>query len=360
MAPPAGRSRLIRGSTMDVEPPGRNLPTADSFFAAMWDAGTGATRTHTIELTGHRVDLAFSPGLEPLLLPALAHLTSAPHGDAALRIRLWDSHSTATPLPTPPWNRADYPDGGEIRGPDTASISIAYRFDPGALSVYDRDSGRAVFWIESADSVPGWMQAAPLRTILPWFVAASGGQFVHGAGVGLDGHGVLVAGAGGSGKSTTAVLCAAAGLQFAGDDYVVIGADGDIHAAYNSAKLDDASLALLPHLQRWVINDDPDVSKHVVLLSRALPTQVVPRLRLDAIVLPRLGGDHSRLRPASAAEALLALAPTTVFQLPGAGSPALRFMADLARRVPAFHLDLGPPDTVAAAVSELLHARAPS
>ncbi|MGD2052093.1 MAG: hypothetical protein PVI35_06425 [Acidimicrobiia bacterium] len=338
----------------------RDLPGADAFVAALWDAGTGATRRHTIALAGHRIDLAFSPGLEPLLLPALAHLTTEPRGAAALQIRLWDSDSTAVPLPTPPWDRSAYPDGGEIRGPDTDAISIAYRFDPGALSVLDRDTGRAVFWVASPATVPGWMQAAPLRTILPWFIAATGGQFVHGAGVGIDGHGVLIAGAGGSGKSTTAVLCADAGLQFAGDDYVVIGADGDVHAAYNSAKLDDASLALLPHLAPWVINDDPDVSKHVVLLHDALPGRVVPRLRLDAIVLPHVGDGPSRLRPASPAEALLALAPTTVFQLPGAGRPALRFMADLARRVPAFHLELGTPDTVAATVTGLLHAGAPS
>ncbi len=339
---------------MRAEGSERATSTAEAFFAAVWDAGAGAV-THSVRLTGHRIDLTFSPDLEPRLMPALAHLKTESQGETALQVRAWDSHSGGTPLPATPWNRADYPDGGEIRGPDTASISIAYRFDPGALSLFDRETGRAVFWIDSADRVPGWMAAAPFRTILPWFVAATGGQFVHGAGVGLDGRGVLVAGAGGSGKSTTALLCADAGLQFVGDDYVVVGADGDLHAAYGSAKLDDASLALLPHLKPWVVNDDPEISKHVVMLSRARPESVVPRLRLEAILLPRLGrSDRSRFHPASASEALLALAPTTVFQLPGAGGPALRFMAELARRVPAYHLDLGPPDGVAAAVADLL------
>ncbi len=356
MAPPAGRTSLSLGGAMRDDASERDTPTADAFFAVMWDAAAGATTAHTVGLTGHRVDLAFSPDLEPLLFPALAHLAAEPQGEPALRVRLWDSRSTGTPLPATPWDLADYPDGGEIRGPDTDDVSIAYRFDPGALSLFDRGTGRAVFWVDSAATVPGWMQAAPLRTILPWFVAATGGQFVHGAGVGLNGHGALIAGAGGSGKSTTALLCADAGLQFAGDDYVVVGADGNLHAAYGSAKLDDASLALLPHLARWVVNDDAALFKHVVMLSRALPDRIVSRLRLDVILLPHLGAGRSHLRPATASEALLALAPTTVFQLPGAGRPALRFMADLARRVPAFHLELGPPEGVADVVAGLLQA----
>ncbi len=346
---------------MGPERPERSARPADAFFESMWEAAAPATVVHTIRLAGHTVDLCFSSALEPRLMPALAHLTTEPGKRVDLQVRLWDSDSTGVPLPATPWSFDDYPDGGEIRGPDTDIISIAYRFDPGALSLLDRASGRAVFWIDAGSSVPGWMSAAPLRTILPWFIATTGGQFVHGAGVGLGGGGILIAGAGGSGKSTTALLCATAGLEYLGDDYVIVGADDALHSAYGSGKLDDDSLRLMPQLEEWIVNDDPELSKHVVMMSRAFPDRVVPQLTLHAVVLPHVtDSDRSRFRPASASDSLLALAPTTMFQLPGAGRPALRFMADIARGVPTFHLDLGPPEGVAESVSEFLRSGGPA
>jgi hypothetical protein len=46
--------------------------------------------------------------------------------------------------------------------------------------------------------------------------------------------------------------------------------------------------------------------------------------------------------PTSRAAALVALAPSTVFQLHTAGSQALQYMTRLVHEVPAYVLELGP------------------
>jgi hypothetical protein len=47
------------------------------------------------------------------------------------------------------------------------------------------------------------------------------------------------------------------------------------------------------------------------------------------------------LKPASPAAGLAALAPSTIFQLPGAGKEAFQAMGQLVRQVPCYQLNLG-------------------
>lgn len=340
---------------MGTEHPTAAPDRAATFFADLWAVLDDAPIRHTITVADRRVSLELAGSdLESRIMPVFAHLATNSRTTPDLTIRLWDSATTGAPLPNPPWDLADFPEGGEIRGPNTTDISIAYRFDPGSLSAYDRSRHRAVFWIEAPDRIPGWMTAAPLRTILPWFVADAGHQFVHGAAVGLGDRGILIAGAGGSGKSTSALTCLSHGFQYVGDDYVIATGRG-VASMYGSGKVTDKSLGMLPHLRDWIINDDPAISKHVALVNRAYPEQMTVHLDLAAIVLPQVTDRaEPQLRPATAGTTLLALAPTTLFQLPGAGASAMRFMAELAGRVPSYHLELGAADRVPALLTTLL------
>ena len=64
---------------------------------------------------------------------------------------------------------------------------------------------------------------------------------------------------------------------------------------------------------------------------------------LRAIIAPRVQGDKPRLSPLPAAQALAALAPSTLLQLVPGGQEALSAMAKLLDRVPAFRLEVGGP-----------------
>jgi len=65
-------------------------------------------------------------------------------------------------------------------------------------------------------------------------------------------------------------------------------------------------------------------------------------LALDAILLPRItGGRATAIRPASPAEGMRTLAPTTVYLHAGARAETFRMLAGIIRRVPCHVLELG-------------------
>jgi hypothetical protein len=164
---------------------------------------------------------------------------------------------------------------------------------------------------------------------------------------------VLLAGKGGSGKSTTALACALAGMEYLGDDYCVIEpAAGKVHMIYRTAKLLKSSLELM----RWpgvVENPDRlDIEKGVVFLEPA-DVQLRRSAELSAILLPRVeAGGPTRLCPATRQETIKAILPSTIGQLMGGTSASPGLIMELVRSIPAFHLTLGGdfkivPDTIA-------------
>ena len=76
-------------------------------------------------------------------------------------------------------------------------------------------------------------------------------------------------------------------------------------------------------------------------VAALMPGSLRESLPVRAVIVPRIRGGHARLRRVSPAEALLALAPSTVFQLPFDDGAALASLAAVVRQVPCFALDVG-------------------
>jgi hypothetical protein len=129
------------------------------------------------------------------------------------------------------------------------------------------------------------------------------------------------------------------------------------HSLYATAKLHPAATRLFPELPGEYRRPlPPDVSKHVVDVGKLRPARLPTSIGIAAIVIPRVrAGDGTRVRRASASAALMALAPTTVFQAPRNDGVALRPLAKLARQVPAYALDLDGRDGVPGALAEVVH-----
>lgn len=74
------------------------------------------------------------------------------------------------------------------------------------------------------------------------------------------------------------------------------------------------------------------------------------------VLVPRIvGGLSTTAVPISPIEALKALAPSTLFQLIGAGQKDFRAMAELVRTVPCYRLELGTDlAAIPRAIEELL------
>lgn len=314
-----------------------------AFAAAARSAG--GARTRLVALAGRRIALCLAgEALEGRLLPALAHLPAA-SGEPDLTVLLWDGAGTGVPLPLPGWELAGSVVRGQVPGLTGQTVLTALEPSYGGFSLYDRGRRLGVFHAPDGALVPGFEASFPLRTIFSWFFGDAGLRVVHAGAVGTGDGAVLLVGKGGSGKSSTSLQCLCAGMRFAGDDYVLAdpALPPRVHALYSSAKLFPEDAVHFPGLaaaRRLRAEESPE--KDLYFLHEALGGRIAASMPVRAILLPRVGGDGPpRFAPVSGAAALAAMAPSTLFQLPGTGAEAFGAMADLARRVPAFRLDLG-------------------
>jgi hypothetical protein len=299
----------------------------------------------SLRIGGHQVLLRFAgPGLVPSVAPAFAHLAAAPAGDPELVVDLWESAATGVAPPPRPQADPGSPVGAFYFFEDPPARGV---FQPGmeALSVVDLGTDRAWYWVADPAALPYWERAAPIRQILHWWMATRDHQQVHGGAVGTPDGGVLLVGKGGSGKSTCSLASLTSELRYAGDDYTMVSVEPRpwVHSLFSSGKVDPANLGRVPHLEPAMSNADHlATEKAVVFVDQHFPDRPIDGFPLRAIVLPTItGGPRTRAVPASHAAALTALAPSTVFQLHTAGGEALRYMARLVRRVPAYVLELG-------------------
>jgi len=314
--------------------------------------------SHQFTLAGGVVAIDFAgTAAQRLFLPALARTLVAGGSAPSLQVYVWDSAASGVALPAPPWPRDTLASRGEIDGfSDTGLVRVAFQPGSGVLMLHDAAAGRAVAWVDDATRCPYWEYAAPLRGLWHWWCGERGMQLVHGAAVGGDEAAVLLTGKGGSGKSTTALAALAVGMSYLGDDYVVVepGSPPKLHSLYRSAKVDERALLRLPQL-RSLVDVPQDSGREKAVLFAPGPS---PASRsLCAIVVPRVIGSATCLAPLSAAAAFLALAPTTVFQLPGADRGSTAILRDLVSAVPCYELALGPePDQAVRLLRELANA----
>lgn len=337
----------------------------DGYFSALEQVFEATASRHggadsrACRVAGCPVRLRFaSPALAEELTQALAHVRGTPGGAGALDIMIWDEGSAATPMPVPPWSWQDYMSRGEIGGLDPARYRAWYHVASGILNMIDLDRGRAVFWARDAARLPNYVVAAPFRMILQAWLGRQGAHFAHAAAVGTDWGGVLLAGAGGSGKSTTSLACLDAGMLFVSDDYCIVAAEPSpvAHSVYCSAKASEESLRRIPGLGPSRLDrPGPPDDKVLFLLHDRYAGLLAPQLRLRALLAPAVSDqEESSLEPVKALAAIRALAPSTMEQISGPDVSAWKMFTSLARQLPSFRLRLGRDVTSAPRLIERL------
>lgn len=316
----------------------------EALRASFQDArAVGGGRTATLHVDGTAIDFRFAgQPMADAVLPALARGIGRADAEAAFTIELWDSESVGIRPPTPPWGEDDAGPYGAVRGLNDAVSKMMVDHRMGTVTACDLSEGLAVFWAASTTRLSGWWRAMPLRLLLGWILARPGRHMVHAGAVGVNGQGVLVAGLGRAGKSTLAAGCVEAGMEFVGDDYVLLSA-GDpprAHALYGTARLDPRSLRRVPGLASAASFTEEE--KAVLDLAVLRPGQVPESLSVEAIVVPWVSdAERSQLRRTSGAATFRALAVTTMFQTPNDAGTAMSLIADIARSLPSYELQIG-------------------
>lgn len=304
------------------------------------------TATSSYRVSDHTVRLEFAGGaLVAAFTRAIAHLEIPPMLDPDLHIHLWEIAETGVPLPPPLWDVHAYSRRGEVEGFNDGTRFTIYHPDSRVLFLYDAANRNAYVAVFEQQTLPAYERAASLRPIFfPW-LATFDTQYAHAAAVGLPTGGALLVGSSGAGKSTTSLACLDSELYFAGDDYCAIRTDDNprVNSLYNSGKASAETIRRLPflepHIRFW---DREGSDKAIFFFHETLAGKLVIQFPLRAILIPRVTGERdTRVTPASAHAALLAVAPSTVSQLATADGKVFTRLAALVRRIPCWNLELG-------------------
>jgi len=343
-------------------------PVQAQFFTQLREGFADASaRTGEIirdfRVAGTSVRLRFAgDALIPSIVPGLAHPSDFAADGPECEICLWDSESTGIPLAPPPRPWGDFTGRGNIWGFDSSRYLSAYQWGEGSANVMDRTTRQAVYWVPSHEHLPAWVLAAPLRSILHWWMQMSGRQLVHAAAVGQGDRAVLIPGRGGSGKSSTSIACLLGGLDFIADDYLAVAMDPEprVYRLYSTAKLDPLSLNLYPDLlTRCRVVYQEGFDKVVLFLEDGYRDQLRESLALTLVLRPYLAGvPETTFGPVEPREIERALAAETLVHLPHAGDRTLAFLDRIAHEVPRAAIHLGTDRAhIATAIRRSLEAQ---
>lgn len=337
-----------------------------SAFEVAWIRARGRCGAHRYRLAGLKIEARVAGcKLSDRILCPLRHLEArnAIPGHAHLAIDLWDGEATGVPCPLRNLRDVFYrtrPFGRHVLGSSRDGRWFGYQTHQ-ALTVLDRGAGRLIGHIASPDRLSLYELGKPLQPLLFAWLSNLDIVPVHAALVSRAGEGILLGGAGGAGKTTTALLCAHRGFDYLGDDYIAVPPPLDgtyaAHSLYSSTWLDPGHLSRFPWLEDHAVEVTETEDKRLVLLSDVEGIGLAGSARVRALALPQVTGAlDSAWRRASGAEAVLRLAPSSILQLPFIAPPgALERMTGLAETVPCFWLDLGTDlDQIPEQVAEIL------
>ncbi len=329
-------------------------PDADTAVLAMASRFEAAARISPpllrepyYDIAGHRLrSRIVGAALTRSVHHPWAHLSveDGASSPAELRIDLWDETETGVAHDA----RADVV-GPSPRFPFQMSADtrlVGHRLAQ-TLTWLDRRSGRVVGCVGDRSSLSSYERGRLLETPVLFWLRDRGVQLVHAALVSRQDDGVLLVGRSGSGKSTCALACLQAGFDFLGDDKVALQRDvGDTYSGWSltgSAHLEPDHLARFPEFQPHALPGSASgEDKSVVLLSRVRPKQLRVRATIRALAIVCVASDEPRgVHRARRSEALLATALSTVLQLPIEPTRAMRTLADLVTRAPAYSLGVG-------------------
>jgi hypothetical protein len=235
-----------------------------------------------------------------------------------------------------------------------------------SLQVYDSRTRCGLLWLPSGQA----LETVRSRPALPIFHAhadLTGWVPAHGAAVGREGQFVLLAGPSQSGKSTAAIACAAAGWDYAGDDFVMVEPESKrVEPIYASGRLRPGAVGLLADfVQRTQIAVTRDFGepRHEIRLGGNYTSNIIAGGRIAAILLPRRSGANElSIRPARPHEVFRALIGVTMLQLPGLHNRVTPKLLKLTQGLPAFVVETGDrPSRIPAAFERFVtvnHSRA--
>lgn len=288
----------------------------------------------------------------PFILPSISHLLTTSNSlSVDYIIEIWDSRSTNTDLPKAPCSIDDIQARGEIKGFKSNRFETAYFTHARMLTLLDHESKSGILCVADNSSIPAFELACPLRGILSWILRRNNIIMLHAAGVGTDQGSVLIGGNSGAGKSSTALRCLAAGLNYFGDDICAISLENDtpkIHSVYSSGKTLSNDLMKFPQLIQYVhAHFDEEYEKEIFFFNTLVSSEKNHNGKLKAIIIPHQNAElQIGFQKISFARALSVICSSSKLLMPDGGNEIFKMLSAVIHHIPCYQFNLGNDPTL--------------
>lgn len=316
--------------------------------------------TVTLLVGGERIRfISAGTTMSNFIGPAFDHLPRLGNDEAAdLTVTMWDAATTGEAYPDLRLPEVEPMAAGVIDAPE---LLLSYYSQPRVLFALDRSSDEALFIADTVDELPPWERPSPMRALLSWWFTSRNKLMAHAAAVATESGAALLIGPGGSGKSSTSLACMAAGMGWLGDDYVIIDPrTRTVFSLYGSAKLVAEHHDRYPTLMRTdgTIHHGGLEDKNFGFPGVEFPDRVCLSSEVRAVVLPVVTrGPECHLVRSTPSRALLALAPSTIFQGRVQHAEVFELSREVLRPFEPYRLELGDGvEAVPHMVSQLIAA----
>lgn len=325
-----------------------------SNFEAVWQANAHQTE---ISIAGGRFHLRSEhPDYLTQVRRALASCTAPTRTDCRIAVATLANPALSAPL----WPKETFRERQMEALLSATPYRLHYFPELQFWQLYDCDRAIGLQIMPKNDGFPPWDPGSPLRNFLQWHLGSNTASLLHAGTLGLGGRGVLLAGAGGSGKSSTVLAGIFDGLASVGDDYVLVETDTlTARPVFETLKQDRAGLERLSRLAHPAIPRATNwQGKYQFYMPDVSPQPLARALSLSALLLPEItGGNQTSLTPVTSKEAFLALAPSGVTQIHCDRQRLFSVAAEVARKLPAYRLRLGTdPQEIVQALRGFLEA----
>jgi hypothetical protein len=325
---------------------------SDTLFA---EAEAKELPTISLCIAGRTVILQFAnERLANVIEPTFRHLKTEVTGGEDLCIRVWDRACSNLPEPMLPLLER-HMGSTHFAGAVQCIVDQATR----RIEAYHPTRRCGLLYVPDLSQLDPGYAAAPLRALLHWWAIDHGWLLLHAGCVATDEGAALLVGRGGSGKSTTVLGCISSAFGLLSDDYCLYipGEPSRVHSLFGSSKIDSQAIALMPSLGSAFDGAPTDPrGKRIIQIRDHFPGSWRVEAPLRVIIVPQIGSGRGctaeRINPA---DALRALAPSTIFQLAGGRARAFEQMARLVRMLPCWRLVIGPdPRTAREPISKII------
>lgn len=257
-------------------------------------------------------------------------------------ICLWDASTSKNCLPPLNWNwiSSIHPTGYN----DSCLYMHWFRCID-AVSVIHTEENKAYYIVRNANQLPWWVEGSPFQVILHTWLQEKGFQLTHTAIVGNETQSVLLAGKGGSGKSTTTLVCLESGLNSLGEDYCILTPNEPAlgFSVYNSAKWTSHTRELFTQYEQWIQNPlEAEREKALVFYQDIYPKQMKISLPLRSAIAVSVGDKKDPiLETSDSLHTLQNIMMSTVKQLPFCSAKTMRTFKKIIEPLKHYRLVLG-------------------